>query len=164
MVGLCVSLGQSCTINYAPIDLWCIRILQTSSLTQFEVGDPQCPPVHCFGSDNQPILQELYLRQKNTWRAVPHPTQQLMHRNLPETITDRIQQNHAKMQKGCEGFADNHDAVHSELARRVSRGQLSSRYPRRAAVRELKPLNNRAGAFRAPAAESICIPGERTVV
>ena len=30
--------------NYVHIDLGCIRILRSSSLTQLEVGDPQCPP------------------------------------------------------------------------------------------------------------------------
>jgi len=54
------------------------------------------------------------------------------------------------MQEGCEAFADNHDAVHAELERQLSRGQLSwrqlsSRNPRRAAVPEQTPLNNHAG-------------------
>jgi len=46
------------------------------------------------------------------------------------------------MQESCEGFADNHDAVHAELGRQLSRRQLPSRNPRRAAVREQTPLNN----------------------
>jgi len=70
-----------------------------------------------------------------------------MLRNLRETITDRIRQNHRMMQESCEGFADNHDAVHAELARQLSRRQLSSQTPRRAAVREQTPLNNHAGAL-----------------
>jgi len=49
------------------------------------------------------------------------------------------------MQESCEGFADNHDAVHAELERQLSTRQLSSRNPRRAAVREQTPLNNHAG-------------------
>ena len=53
-----------------------------------------------------------------------------MLRNLYETITERIQQNHRMMQKGSEGFADNHHAVHAELERQLSRRQLSSRNPR----------------------------------
>jgi len=65
-------------------------------------------------------------------------------RNLRETITDRIQQNHRMMQESCEGFADNHDAVHAELEHQLSTRQLSSRNPRRAAVREQRPLNNHA--------------------
>jgi len=67
-----------------------------------------------------------------------------MLRNLRETITDRIQQNHRMMEESGEGFADNHDAVHAELERQLSRRQLSSRNPRRAAVREQPPLNNHA--------------------
>jgi len=70
-----------------------------------------------------------------------------MLRNLRATITDSTQQNHRMMQKGCEGFADNHDAVHAELERHLSRRQLSSRNPRRAAVREQTPLNNHAGGL-----------------
>jgi len=73
--------------------------------------------------------------------------QQLMLRNMRETITDRIQQNHGVMQESCEGFADNHDTVHAELERQLSSCQLSSRNPRRAAVREKTPLNNHAGGL-----------------
>jgi len=70
-----------------------------------------------------------------------------MLRNLRETITDRIQQNHCMMQESCEGLADNHDAVHAELERQLSRRQLSTGNPRRAAVREQTPLNNQAGGL-----------------
>jgi len=49
------------------------------------------------------------------------------------------------MQESCEGFADNHDAVDAEVERQLSRRQLSSRNPRRAAVREQTLLNNDAG-------------------
>jgi len=52
MVRWCVSLVQSCAINYVHIDLGCIRILRTSSLTQMEGGDPIVPPVLGFCSDN----------------------------------------------------------------------------------------------------------------
>jgi len=70
-----------------------------------------------------------------------------MLRDLRETITDRIQQNHRMMQESCEGLADNQDAVHAELERQLSRRQLSSRNPRRAAVREQTQLNNHAGGL-----------------
>jgi len=85
-----------------------------------------------------------------------------MLRNLRETITDRIQQNHRMIQESCEGFADNHDAVHAELERQLSRRQLSRRQlsrrqlsrrqlsswnPSRAAVPEQTPLNNHAGGL-----------------
>jgi len=70
-----------------------------------------------------------------------------MLRNLRETITDRIQQNHRMMQESCEGFADNHDALHAELESQLSRRHLSGRNPRRAAVREQTPLNNHAGGL-----------------
>jgi len=51
------------------------------------------------------------------------------------------------MQESCEGFVDNHDSVHAELGRQLSRRQLSSRNPRRATVREQTPLNNHAGGL-----------------
>jgi len=62
-------------------------------------------------------------------------------------MTDRIQQNHRMMQESCKGFADNHDAVHAELEHQLSRRQLSSRNPRRAAVQEQPPLNNHTGGL-----------------
>jgi len=67
-----------------------------------------------------------------------------MLRNLRETITDRIQRNHCMMPESCEGFADNHDAVHAELEHQLSRRQLSSQNPRRAALQEQTRLNNHA--------------------
>jgi len=51
------------------------------------------------------------------------------------------------MQESCEGFPDNHDAVHAELECQLSRRQLSSWNQRRAAVREQTPLNNHAGGL-----------------
>jgi len=51
------------------------------------------------------------------------------------------------MQESCEGFADNHEAVHAELERQLSRRQLFSRNPTRAAVREQTPVNNHAGGL-----------------
>jgi len=56
--------------------------------------------------------------------------QQLMHMNLRETITDRIQQNYCMMQESCEGFTDNNDPVLAELEHQLSKRQLSSRNPR----------------------------------
>jgi len=51
------------------------------------------------------------------------------------------------MQESCEGFADNHDAVHAELERQLSWRQLSGRNPSRAALRQQTPLNNHAGGL-----------------
>jgi len=51
------------------------------------------------------------------------------------------------MQESCEGFAHNHNAVHTELERQLSRRHLSSPNPRRAAVREQTPFNNHAGGL-----------------
>ena len=59
-----------------------------------------------------------------------------MLRNLRETITDKVEQEHRVSKERCEGFVNNHEEVHAELER-----QLSSRNPRRAAARELIPIN-----------------------
>ena len=64
-----------------------------------------------------------------------------------DEITDRIQQNYRMMQESCEGFAENHDAIHAELKCQLSGGPRSSRIPRRAAVQEQTPLNNHAGGL-----------------
>jgi len=45
------------------------------------------------------------------------------------------------MQESCEGFADNHDAVHAELECQLSRRHLYSWNPTQAAVHERTPLN-----------------------
>jgi len=82
-----------------------------------------------------------------------------MLRNLRETITDRIQQNLRMMQESCEGFVDNHDSVHAELERQLSRRQLSSRNPRRAAVQEQTLLNNHAGGLEHSRQSQYASPG-----
>ena len=46
------------------------------------------------------------------------------------------------MQERCEGFADNHEAVHGELECQLSMRLLSSRNRRCTAVREQTPVNN----------------------
>jgi len=48
------------------------------------------------------------------------------------------------IEKSCEGFANDHDAVHAKLELQLSRRQLSSRHPRRAAVSEQTPVHNYA--------------------
>jgi len=70
-----------------------------------------------------------------------------MRRNLYETFTARIQQNHRMMQESFQGFADSHDAVHAQLERQLSRPPLSSQNLRRAAVWEQIPPNNYAGGL-----------------
>ena len=59
--------------------------------------------------------------------------------NLSETITDKIQQEHRVSKERCVWFVDNHEAVYVELER-----QLSCRNPRKAAARELTPINTGA--------------------
>ena len=76
------------------------------------------------------------MRQRDTWRKFPRETQELILRNLRETITDKVQQEHRVSKERREGFVDNHEAVHAELER-----QLASRNPGRAAARDLAPIN-----------------------
>ena len=90
-----------------------------------------------FGQDveGSQISQDLFLRQRNTWRGFPEETQELMLRNLRETIVDKVQKENRVLKERREGFIDNHEAVHAELER-----QLSSRNPRRAAARAPTPI------------------------
>ena len=62
--------------------------------------------------------------------------QELVLRNLSETITDKVQQEHGVSKERHEGFVDNHESVHAELER-----QHSSRNPGGAEERELTPIN-----------------------
>jgi len=74
---------------------------------------------------------------------MPKPIQELMRTNLRETIAEQIQKEHQVLKEGREGFDNNHDEVHTELQR-----QLSRRNPRRVTERELtsnnptRPLNH----------------------
>ena len=90
-----------------------------------------------FGQDveGSQILQDLFLRQRNTWPGFPEETQELMLRNLRETIVDKVQKENRVLKERRDGFIDNHEAVHAELER-----QLSSRNPRRAAARAPTPI------------------------
>ena len=81
-------------------------------------------------------MQDLFLRQRDTWRKFPKATQELMLRNLRETITDKVQQEYRVWKERREGFVNNHEAVHAELE-----CQLSSQNPGRAAARELTTIS-----------------------
>ena len=70
-----------------------------------------------------------------------------MLRNLRETITDKIQQEHQMIEASCEGFPDDHDAVQAALERQLSRRQLSTGDSRRAVVREPTPVHNHVGRY-----------------
>ena len=76
------------------------------------------------------------MRQQDKWWKFPWETQELILRNLRETITDKVQQEDRVSKEQREGFVDNHEAVHAELER-----QLASRNPGRAAARDLAPIN-----------------------
>ena len=57
-------------------------------------------------------------------------------RNLCQTITDKVQQEHRVSKERREGFVNNHEAVQTELER-----QLASRNPGRVVARDLTPIN-----------------------
>ena len=76
------------------------------------------------------------MRQRDRWRKFPRETEELINRNLRETITDKVHQEHLASKERREGFVDNDEAVHAELER-----QLASLNARRAAARDLTPIN-----------------------
>ena len=57
-------------------------------------------------------------------------------------IQDKIQPEYRVIEESCEGFADDHDAVHAELECQLSRHHLSRQNPRQSAVREQTPVDN----------------------
>jgi hypothetical protein len=76
--------------------------------------------------------QDLFARQKNTWRGFEKATQDLFILNLRQTITQRLEKQHSVRQERREGFTDDNDAVYAELQRQLARptqGQTSR--PRR---------------------------------
>ena len=76
--------------------------------------------------------QDLFARQKNTWRRFKKATQDLFILNLRQTITQRLEKQHSVRQEIREGFTDNKDAVYAELQPHLARptqGQTSRRTP-----------------------------------
>ena len=74
--------------------------------------------------------QDLFARQKNTWRGFEKATQDLFILNLRQTITQRHEKQHSVWEERREGFTDDKDAVHAELQRQLARptqGQTSRR-------------------------------------
>ena len=72
--------------------------------------------------------QDLFARQKNTWRGFEKATQDLFILNLRQTITQRLEKQHSVRQERCEGFRDDNDAIYAELQRQLARptqGQTS---------------------------------------
>ena len=72
--------------------------------------------------------QDLFARQKNTWREFEKATQDLFILNIRQTITQRLQEQHSVRQERREGFTDDNDAVYAEVQRRLARpteGQTS---------------------------------------
>ena len=59
--------------------------------------------------------QDLFARQKNTWRGFEKATQDLFILNLRQTITQRLEKQHSLQQERGEGFTDDNDAVYAEL-------------------------------------------------
>ncbi|PUU80766.1 hypothetical protein B9Z19DRAFT_1123137 [Tuber borchii] len=119
-------------INETIVCLTCAILCHT--LRAWRTGALLDPPE--FKSE---AVRDLFLRQRNTWRGFPRATQELMLRNLRETIMDKVNQENRILKERREGFADNHEAVHAELER-----QLSSLNPRRPAAREPTPINTGA--------------------
>ena len=76
--------------------------------------------------------QDLFARQKNTWRGFEKATQDLFVLNLRQTITQRLEKQHSVRQERREGFTDDNDAVYAELQRQLARptqGQTSRQTP-----------------------------------
>ena len=72
--------------------------------------------------------QDLFARQKNTWRGFEKATQDLFILNLRQMITQRLEKQHSVRQERREGFMDDNDAVYAELQRQLARpteGQTS---------------------------------------
>ena len=65
--------------------------------------------------------QDLFARQKNTWRGFEKATQDLFILNLRQTITQRLEKQHSVRQERREGFTDDNDAVYAELQRQQAR-------------------------------------------
>jgi len=64
-------------------------------------------------------MQDLFIRQKNTWRGFARATQDMFILNLRQKIVQRLEKQHSIRQERREGFSDNNDAVYAELKRQL---------------------------------------------
>ena len=72
--------------------------------------------------------QDLFARQKNTWRGFEKATQDLFILNLRQKMTQRLEKQHSVRQERREGFTEDNDTVYAELQRQLARpteGQTS---------------------------------------
>jgi len=65
-------------------------------------------------------MQDLCIRQKNTWRGFARATQDMFILNLRQKITERLEKQHSIWQERREGFLDDNDAIYAELKRQLS--------------------------------------------
>jgi len=56
-------------------------------------------------------MQDLFMRQKNTWRGFARATQDIFILNLRQKIAQRLEKQHSIRQERREGFSDDNDAV-----------------------------------------------------
>ena len=65
--------------------------------------------------------QDLFARQKNTWRGFEKAMQNLFILNLRQTITKRLEKQHSVRQERGEGLTDDNDDIYAELERQLAR-------------------------------------------
>ena len=88
--------------------------------------------------------EDLSGRQRQTWASCPDWVQNMILKNIRDTITAKMQKEHGVQEDRREGFTDDWDAVAAEV-----QSQMSSRAPPRATprIRSQTPSNLRIGAL-----------------
>jgi hypothetical protein len=67
-----------------------------------------------------PNTQDLFDRQKETWGKCPPGIQEMILKNIRETINKRVEQVHGVQRDRREGYDDDWEAVSAELESRIS--------------------------------------------
>lgn len=102
----------------------------------WEVKTPESKFTFLKTTDTLPDTQDLFARQKDSWKRCPAIVQEQIVAYIRQTITDKVQQVHGVHQDRREGYDDDWDAVCAELETRRSGRTL--RQPIR---RSLTPAN-----------------------
>jgi hypothetical protein len=86
-----------------------------------------------------PNTQDLFDRQKETWGKCPPDIQEMILKNIRETINKRVEQVHGVQRDRREGYDDDWEAVSAELESRISNPASAQPSLRRPNPRNMAP-------------------------
>jgi len=87
-------------------------------------------------------MQDLFIRQKNTWRGFALAMQDMFIINLRQKIAQRLEKQHGSRQERREGPSDDNDAVYAELKHQLAKQTQGDR-----ALQRQMPIDTHLGGL-----------------